>query len=176
MSGCPTSPKSSCTSPRLRTDRDRAEHERGIDIRGSSGRGRKGKSMKLSGVRTCCAAALASLALMAASSVPAWAASCGDKAGPGKTRVACACGDTVITDTALKPGDPIVDALCSDVGLTIGADHVTLNCNGRGFAGTTGQGIVLSGRTGVVVRSCTVVAIRSEERRVGKECRSRWSP
>src|SRR5262247_1915042 len=120
--------------------------------------------MRLSGVRTLCVAAPASLALMTAFSVPAWAASCGDKAGPGKTRVACACGDTVITDTALKPGDPVVNALCSDVGLTIGADHVTLNCNGRGFAGTTGQGIVLSDRTGVVVRNCTVVGFTSSIR------------
>src|SRR5262245_2048340 len=117
--------------------------------------------MKLSGVRTCCAAALASLAPMAACRVPAWADSCGDRAGPGEARVACACGDTVITDTALKPGDPVVNALCSDVGLSIGVDHVTLNCNGRGFAGTTGQGIVLSGRTGVVVRSCRVTGFAS---------------
>ena len=31
--------------------------------------------------------------------------------------------------------------------------------------------------SGLVVRQCSVVSVpRSEERRVGKECRSRWSP
>ena len=30
--------------------------------------------------------------------------------------------------------------------------------------------------TGIFVLTGTVAALRSEERRVGKECRSRWSP
>ena len=33
-----------------------------------------------------------------------------------------------------------------------------------------------SGSTGSAAHQCGFIAARSEERRVGKECRSRWSP
>src|SRR5262245_38931864 len=91
------------------------------------------------------------------SGFPAWAADCGDRAGAGGTRVACACGDTVITTTALKAGDPVVTTPCPGVGLHIGADHVTLNCSGRQITGAPGEaGIQLVERTGVTVRGCAI--------------------
>ena len=37
-------------------------------------------------------------------------------------------------------------------------------------------GIVFDGELVGIVTSTDVIAVRSEERRVGKECRSRWSP
>jgi parallel beta-helix repeat protein len=85
----------------------------------------------------------------------AWAADCGDTAGVGGTRVACTCGDTVVTNTALKAGDPVVSAACVGLGLSLGADDITLNCNGRQITGDlTNAGILLEGRTGVTVRNC----------------------
>src|SRR3712207_9361914 len=50
------------------------------------------------------------------------------------------------------------------------------------IAATAAERIPLLGRhagnviAGVVMLSCFSTLIRSEERRVGKECRSRWSP
>ena len=42
-------------------------------------------------------------------------------------------------------------------------------------------GVVVAGATAVIMTAATLLAqlkivLRSEERRVGKECRSRWSP
>src|SRR5262245_64898779 len=90
-----------------------------------------------------------------AAGAPAWAAqNCGDTAAAG-ARVACACGDTVITSTSLKAGDPVVNAVCPGIGLTIGADDIVLNCNSRQVSGDpSGNGIALIGRTGVTVRGC----------------------
>src|SRR5262245_29359650 len=85
------------------------------------------------------------------------AADCGDKAGGGGTRVACACGDTVITNTSLRANDPVVTTVCPGLGLSIGADHVALNCNGREISGDpSDDGIAVVGRTGVTVRGCTI--------------------
>ncbi len=95
--------------------------------------------------------------LMTVAGAPAWAADCGDKAGAGGTRVACACGDTVITNATLKSGDPVVNAVCAGVGLSIGANDITLNCNGREISGDPDEtGILLVDRTGVTVRTCRI--------------------
>ena len=45
-----------------------------------------------------------------------------------------------------------------------------------GVGMTRGVGVERIGPTGSVVITRGVAAERSEERRVGKECRSRWSP
>jgi parallel beta-helix repeat protein len=95
---------------------------------------------------------------MVSAGAPAWAADCGDKAGAGGSRVACACGDTVITSTTLRPGDPVADTVCAGVGLSIGDDNITLNCNGREMSGedVADAGILLADRTGVTVRNCKI--------------------
>lgn len=87
------------------------------------------------------------------------AANCGDTAGSFKTRVACACGDTVVTSTRLRATDPVVTTACTetDEALIIGADNITLDCRGLalrsedfGFRG------IFSDRNGVTIQNCTV--------------------
>ena len=65
--------------------------------------------------------------------------------------------------TVLMPGDPLRSKFIAENFLT----ELKLVNNIRGVQGYTGlyKGIPVS-----------VMASRSEERRVGKECRSRWSP
>lgn len=95
--------------------------------------------------------------LMTAAGAPAWAADCGDTAGAGGTRVACDCGDTVITSATLQAADPVVNNVCTAVGLTIGADNITLNCSELEIVGDPNDdGILLEDRTGVTVRNCRV--------------------
>lgn len=93
--------------------------------------------------------------------VPSWAADCGDKAGAGGTRVACACGDTVMTDTTLRLNDPVVVDNCGKNGLVIGDDDIRLNCRklrieGDRSGGEGDAGIALRGRAGVIVKYCKV--------------------
>ena len=68
-----------------------------------------------------------------------WAANCGDTTGPGGTRVACGCGDTVTTNTKLKVTDPVVSTsagdVCSGDGLYVGSG-VTLDCAKRPLRGS----------------------------------------
>ena len=46
-----------------------------------------------------------------------------------------------------------------------------------GLASNTDFSIIgLFLRADIIVKSVIIILIRSEERRVGKECRSRWSP
>lgn len=47
--------------------------------------------------------------------------------------VACQCGDTLTADRTLNESDYLVG--CSNYGLTIGADNVTLDCNGTSITG-----------------------------------------
>jgi hypothetical protein len=102
-------------------------------------------------------ASFLAILMTAAVAATARAADCGDTAGPGGSRVACFCGDTVVTSTTLRTTDPVVTALCLGPGLSIGADGITLNCNGRQMNGDlTDSGILLDGRTGVTVRSCKI--------------------
>jgi hypothetical protein len=93
---------------------------------------------------------------MCASTRPAFAAACGDDI-EGQ-RVACACGDTVITDTILSPTDPVVTETCADDGLTVHAAHdadsITLHLAGLSLTGSgNGTGIRVSrgGRLGAVI-------------------------
>src|SRR3989449_1956802 len=65
-----------------------------------------------------------------------------------------------------------------------GGDQITVSGpNFTNFAAPSAAsslGLIIGGAVGAVVatdnRTKTIVAKRSEERRVGKECRSRWSP
>ena len=93
------------------------------------------------------------------------AADCGDTAGPSKTRVPCACGDTVVTNTRLRATDPVVTSFCGgfdiDAALVIGADHVILDCAGRKIRGgedETDLGLrgLLAERNRVTVKNCPV--------------------
>ena len=70
-----------------------------------------------------------------------WAANCGDTTGAGGTRVACACGDTVTTNTKLKNTDPVVSTsladTCSGDGLAIGVSKSPWTARSSPCAGIT---------------------------------------
>lgn len=87
----------------------------------------------------------------------------GDRAGLNGERVACACGDAPWSSpTSLKAGDPVITTLCTGVGLRMGPDGITLNCNGYEITGAQiREGVVLSGRYGVTVRSCKITRFTS---------------
>ena len=74
----------------------------------------------------------------------AHARECGDF--PDRDRVPCACGDTVVTDTVLSPGDPIVSGRCSFDGLRLRAsalaETIKLDLAGLAIVGT-GAGVGL---------------------------------
>jgi hypothetical protein len=59
-------------------------------------------------------------------------------------RVACACGDEVVSDATLSPGDPITAAPCTGDGLVVsvprGSDGVTVDLGGVSIVGS-GRGI-----------------------------------
>jgi parallel beta-helix repeat protein len=98
---------------------------------------------------------------LALTGTASWAANCGDTTGPGGTRVACSCGDTVTTNTKLKAADPVVSTsladTCSGDGLVIGANNITLDCAKFALRGDdTGTGVVVSGTSGVTVKRCTI--------------------
>ena len=58
------------------------------------------------------------------------------------------------------------------------ATYSWLDLSNRQVAVGTTVGTVIDReeQTGALLRSFIAVVMRSEERRVGKECRSRWSP
>lgn len=89
--------------------------------------------------RARCAALALSLLCIASTSE---ARECGDSVGG--VRVPCGCGDTVVSDTVLRPHDPVVSSRCSLDGLTLRAsDHaetLTLNLGGLAMVGS-GSGI-----------------------------------
>jgi parallel beta-helix repeat protein len=58
---------------------------------------------------------LATAVLVTFSTSSAWAEDCGDGVGP------CKCGDIVIADTTLTASDPVVNGVCSPVGLFVAA-------------------------------------------------------
>src|SRR5262245_19101579 len=99
---------------------------------------------------------------MIVASTPGWAADCGDTTGPGGTRVPCACGDRVTTDTKLKDTDPVVSTgpadVCGGSGLSVGfLGGGTLNCNRLTLRGSgSGAGVSLEETPGVTVKNCTV--------------------
>ena len=81
----------------------------------------------------------------------------------------------IINDEALRQLPKGTEHFMSDLHGEYPAFTHILNCSGAGSGGTPaswspGEGPGSSGPTPVGDRS------RSEERRVGKECRSRWSP
>ncbi|HYB98614.1 MAG TPA: right-handed parallel beta-helix repeat-containing protein [Candidatus Limnocylindrales bacterium] len=54
--------------------------------------------------------------------VPTFAKACGDDVGGA--RVPCACGDTVVSDTVLRAGDPVVSGRCRGDGLIVRAGEL----------------------------------------------------
>jgi hypothetical protein len=87
---------------------------------------------------------------------PAFAKECGDDL-EGR-RVACACGDTVVSDTVLRPGDPIVSGRCLSGGLIVRArglaETIRLDLAGLSMVGSgVGDGIsvVEGGSDGAVL-------------------------
>ncbi len=105
-----------------------------------------------------CGAALATIGLVSVGE----AANCGDTAGPLKTRVPCACGDTVVTSTRLRSSDPVVTVACTetDEALIIGANNITIDCRGLSIRGGSEDFFALHGvfsdRNSVTIRNCTV--------------------
>lgn len=84
------------------------------------------------------------------------AASCGDDVGG--ERVACACGDVVVSDTRLRSTDPVVRGACPADGLTLRAagdvESLTLDLAGLQLTGKgRGTGILVSdgGRQGAIL-------------------------
>jgi hypothetical protein len=86
----------------------------------------------------------------------ALAGRCGDDVDG--ERVACACGDVVVSDTRLLASDPVVRERCAADGLAIrapqGAESITLDLGGLTLAGRgAGTGVLVldGGREGAVV-------------------------
>ncbi|MBI5503621.1 MAG: hypothetical protein HY899_02390 [Deltaproteobacteria bacterium] len=103
-----------------------------------------------------CALALANV-MISAAATPAWAKFCGDDVGG--VRIACACGDVVVSDTLLQPSDPVVGERCSLDGLVVAppvvADSITLDLDGLTISGAPyGVGIRVQGggSGGAVIR------------------------
>jgi hypothetical protein len=94
--------------------------------------------------------------MLAASSGPALAAQCGDDVGGA--RVACACGDVVVSSVRLLPSDPVVTSRCSGDGLIVrapaGAPSLFLDLGGQTLLGSgrgTGIRIVRGGDGGAII-------------------------
>lgn len=72
----------------------------------------------------------------------ALAANCGDDVNG--LRIACACGDNVVSDTVLAADDPVVDGSCPMDGLVVfvpkGAEGITLDLGGHSLLGR-GHGV-----------------------------------
>lgn len=110
--------------------------------------------------RASLAAGGLALALATTASLPSGAVDCGDSAGPGGTRVACVCGDNVVTDTRLDPNDAVVNERCGEVGLVVAGRAITLDCDGLALRGTIGEdlngaGVVIE-TDGNVVQRCAI--------------------
>src|SRR2546425_12552879 len=74
-------------------------------------------------------------------------------------------------------------AHCSGVGLGVGVGDLLISAIGTGpwqialvVALAMSVAVLLDGGAVITVQSAVSAILRSEERRVGKECRSRWSP
>lgn len=77
-------------------------------------------------------------------------ADCGDDIGG--ERVPCGCGDVVVSDTRLRPGDPVVEGACPADGLILraapAASSLTLDLGGLELRGR-GAGVASSWSTAV---------------------------
>jgi len=94
------------------------------------------------------------LALVLAAPLPALAGACGDDVA-GR-RVACRCGDTVVSDTRILADDPVVAERCRLDGLLIragkDAESITLDLDGhriRGSGAGIGVRVMYGGTDGV---------------------------
>jgi hypothetical protein len=87
--------------------------------------------------------------ILLAQAATALAGACGDDVGG--QRVACACGDVVVSDVRLQRSDPVVGGPCSDDGLIVdavrGTDSVTVDLAGLSLIGG-GSGIGVHVRDG----------------------------
>ncbi len=91
-------------------------------------------------LRLALAAFAAASMIVFAGSAPA--ADCGDDVDG--ERIGCACGDNVVSNTTLRPGDPVVSAPCSGDALILfppsDSKGITLNLGGLPLVGT-GNGV-----------------------------------
>ena len=99
---------------------------------------------------------LACLMAAAGGPVTARAAECGDDVGGA--RVACGCGDIVVSDTRLQPADPITRLRCDHDGLALraprGAASIGVDLSGLSIVGSgSGAGIRIldGGENGAVI-------------------------
>jgi hypothetical protein len=99
---------------------------------------------------------LAAAILAVVSGGTAWAVDCGDKVDG--ERIACSCGDNVVSDTTLMPGDPVVPVPCSGDGLIMfppgDSPGITLNLGGlviRGNDSGSGIKVVRGGQLGSAI-------------------------
>lgn len=83
-------------------------------------------------------------------------ATCGDDVDGA--RVPCECGDVVVSDTRLRPGDPVVSGRCLTDGLLVrarpGAESISLDLGGLSLLGSgrgTGIYVINGGKLGATV-------------------------
>jgi len=107
-------------------------------------------------IRSCKIAIAALLATGLLAPAAAMAGLCGDDVEGA--RVACRCGDIVVSDTRLHADDPVVLERCSGDGLIVraaaGATTLHLSLGGQSLLGTgSGSGIrvIAGGRDGAVI-------------------------
>jgi hypothetical protein len=90
---------------------------------------------------------------------PAAATRCGDDVDGRGTRVACACGDVLVSSARLAPSDPLVQAPCPAAGLVVDVPTtvtrpITLDLAGAILAGSgrgVGIEVLAGGPHGIVV-------------------------
>jgi parallel beta-helix repeat protein len=71
--------------------------------------------------------------------------------------IPCYCEDTVLSNTKLDFGDPVIFSICSGDGLVIGANGITLDCDDLSLTGSgIDDGILISGKSGVTVKNCFI--------------------
>src|SRR5256886_13939427 len=88
--------------------------------------------------------------------------------------LAAACSDALEQTTSAGQVIGVVNV--SDLSLVSATDFSVTT---RSWPGTTANPTTIAGRGRafvVTLEQANAVGVRSEERRVGKECRSRWSP
>src|SRR5256885_6619435 len=74
-----------------------------------------------------------------------------------------------------EQGDSVVSAFARELGISFDILHDQTGAIKRAYQATGVPESWVINRDGVIVKK-VIGASRSEERRVGKECRSRWSP